>query len=233
MRRLRRHLSRFSRCGGTGSIDGQDHPRALSQCGLTLVSMSIVVPPGFANCQYLFELSGDPEWMATAVGVDLGGATDYQAVADSLAQQFIDVFPISAIADVYTFRGTKLTVGQAGGPPIIVEAAYVHIGNVASATFLPQNCAFLIRKGTALGGRQGRGRMYLPPFPIAETQVNHLGQLVAASQASLQGKINSWLLPEIEKVLFHDASQGAMAPTPITSFLVDARIATQRRRLRS
>lgn len=100
-----------------------------------------------------------------------------------------------------------------------------------SGSAMPPNVAYLIKKGTASGGRRNRGRMYLPG--VAEANVDDTGLLnsvflaaAGADFASFIGFLTAELLP---MVILHD---GPGAPTVVTSFQLDARAATQRRRLR-
>jgi hypothetical protein len=97
---------------------------------------------------------------------------------------------------------------------------------------LPQNCATLIRKTTALAGRRGRGRFYLPPITMDEFATSKAGVIASSSLAAMQLAANAWFDHGEPFVILHDSLPSSLAPTPITSFVVDGRIATQRRRLR-
>jgi hypothetical protein len=89
----------------------------------------------------------------------------------------------------------------------------------------------LIRKSTALGGRRGRGRMYLPAIP--EVQVNQGGELVEGFRSALEADTITFfgalatnsLIPCVEH------TDGG-TPTAITGWAVPGTVATQRRRQR-
>lgn len=96
----------------------------------------------------------------------------------------------------------------------------------------PPNVATLIRKVTALGGRRGRGRMFWPC--IEESNIDHAGRIPTLDRAAKQAVVDSFF-EDVETfgrqlVLLHDTA--AVPPTPITSLVVDERVATQRDRLR-
>lgn len=99
----------------------------------------------------------------------------------------------------------------------------------------PPQVAMLIRKNTLLGGRSGRGRMYLPG--VAEDQVNEAGVITPAIVDSATARFEDFrgkLIAEgLVPLLIHgSASAPITMPIPISSFQADGRVATQRRRLR-
>jgi hypothetical protein len=103
-----------------------------------------------------------------------------------------------------------------------------------SATSLPTNCAFLVHKNTTESGRQGKGRMYLPAFPLGEADVNNTGT-ITANFSAVQTRLDNFYdylttTESLEVRLFHTTPR---ASTPIDSFSLDTRIATQRRRMRN
>lgn len=95
----------------------------------------------------------------------------------------------------------------------------------------PPNVAALVHKNTALGGRQGRGRLFLPC--VAELAMGQNGLLDAAYLTDIQtvfdGMLNTFALGNLPLMLLHG---DALAPTAITALTADGTFATQRRRLR-
>jgi hypothetical protein len=91
--------------------------------------------------------------------------------------------------------------------------------------------SYLIRKSTALGGRQGRGRMYLPG--VTEASVGSDGVVSGAKVTALQDGadqlLNDLVVANLIPVLLHD---GALTPTVITALSAQNVVATQRRRQR-
>lgn len=208
--------------------------------------MALVIPPGFAQIALVFRLAGDAEPMVTTFGVDLD-PTDTNA-SEALRRISIVWQTVPALSTVmsnqYRLINLRAAIGQDGGPPVQAELAADIPGGATSAP-LPQNCAILVRKRSALAGREGRGRMYIPGHP--ETQVDAAGVLDSTANADLSlrwpqfltrlaappGAENGNTLP-CPMVLLHTSPQLGLTPppTPVTSLTHDSRIATQRRRLR-
>jgi len=200
--------------------------------------MSLVIPPGFSLVAMQYSLSGDPEVMVTTCGVDngtLGG--DAPSLAELCADAWANAWGAAgSMGQGWTFIGVEVRAGQDGGPPVVAEAQRNVAGSDPTG-HLPQNNALLVRKQTTLGGRQGRGRMFLPSAHLREDTVNDAGVITTTFQGNATALTNSWAdelrAGGLEPVLLHDAgSPGALAPTPIVSFVCDRMIATQRERLR-
>lgn len=195
--------------------------------------MALVIPPGYGQAVYRFALAGDSEEMLSTLGyAAIGSLATGQGAADQLFADFIVGFPSANIVAGYTFTGTRVLVGQAGGSPLVFESTASSIVGSNVGPALPPNCAYLVSKRTALGGRAHRGRMYLPPFLLGEDAVPVTGVMLEAQRSALQTRVNS-AFGSGEKVILHDSlTPGALPPTVITSFRVQPRLATQRRRLR-
>lgn len=104
------------------------------------------------------------------------------------------------------------------------------VGGTDQLTCSP-NMAYLVHKRSELGGREGRGRMYLPG--VGEIYVDHTGAITGARQTALQTAVDELVVDlvaaQMQPVLLHNS---ATVPTEITSLTVDAVAATQRRRMR-
>lgn len=191
--------------------------------------MALIIPPGFAQVALRFALEGDADVMITTFGVDLAESAEATAVGIAGAVEL--TWPAATLLGGWTFVGVRLAVGQDGGPPAIVDVPS-GITGTGSTAGLPTNCAWLVTKQTALGGRQGRGRCYVPPCVGVEGDVDMNGVLSAPQRSGLQ---DAWddIVAGVQGVILHDSTSPAQAPTPITSWVVDRQIATQRRRMRS
>lgn len=195
--------------------------------------MSAKIPPGFAEIWIQFNLAADPEPMFCALGVDLApGTVPNQAEADAmLSSVSLNVRPIVS-SDATVLPG-HVIYGNDGGDIRVNGTGNATAGTGAAAA-LPNNCAVLLHKRTAAGGRRGRGRMYVPS--PAESSVGSTGNLVAAfvttcNAAAAAMRSDLIGLPTIDDVvLLHDSAP--FTPTVITALEPAARIATQRRRLR-
>lgn len=168
------------------------------------------------------------------VGSDYTGAPeDLPTACDEFLSTFNDHFGDAL--------DSQITLGPCtvrARPPFTADP----IAASGSATFsdgttsdvAPSNCAVLLKKGTARGGRKGRGRLYLP-WAVGEGQVTDVGTLDPALVASYNSRAASWLAnPDAtgvsELLLLHtDAADGL--GNPLTSLVCDPLLATQRRRL--
>jgi hypothetical protein len=194
--------------------------------------MTLVIPDGFGQAAYRFSLTGDPEVMISTIGVlwnDIGGTP--QGTADDMRDQFSSVFGAADIIAGWSFLGVTLKAQDGGGLPGIFEAPANVVGT-AAITSPPNNVTTLVKKITALGGRSGRGRMFLPPFNLNEASVANNGMISGVVLAAMQTGINSAIWAANRMLLHDSAAPGAPDPTPITSLIVDPQVATQRRRLR-
>jgi hypothetical protein len=168
-------------------------------------------------------------------------ATTAQASADSLqalaASHFADQLDTDAsLMRTTTLKGngsTAFTVGTSIAAPTPGQ-------NLMSST--TPNCAILVQKRTALGGRQGRGRVYVP-FSINESQVDETGRLLASYVTQMQADMDDYLFGYGGTMVIANrlydlpwtnparqllaVSKGAL----VTALTVAPMIATQRRRM--
>jgi hypothetical protein len=93
----------------------------------------------------------------------------------------------------------------------------------------------LVHKGTARGGRRGRGRLFIP-WCLNNSDIGEDGLIGTTSMSSRQSAMNVFLAKlateSVPMVLLHD--QGLTAPgspDAVTYLNVDKLISTQRRRL--
>jgi hypothetical protein len=191
--------------------------------------MALVIPPGFAQAAWRFSLAGDAEVMVTTIGLEVAPQTNQQA-ADEFADLWLSQFPAGNMALEWKYLGAVLRVGT-GGAPVIVEAPR-NVSGTGAGQSPPSNCALLVKKRTALGGRSGRGRMFVPVTSVGEGGISPTGQIESSIVAALQGAWTA-MFGEMSFFLFHDAASPVLSPTAITSLLVDPKLATQRRRMRS
>lgn len=203
--------------------------------------MALIIPPGFGQAVYELALTGDSEQMVVTCGHDLSfWAGDFQSAVNRLHTDFgANIMPM--LINDYSLTGVTLYVGSDPPPYAVYTSTNATVTGPGSAEGLPQNCALLIRKRTDLAGKRGRGRLYLPG--IEEGLVTSAGVVSPAAVASFQTQVDAWYTdltttgggfePNPPVVLHRSEGIGAEpAPTPITVFVVDGVIATQRQRLR-
>ncbi len=197
--------------------------------------MSLQIPNGFALCSYRWSLVGDAEELVSTVGVDFAAMTGGdQDNSNAIADQFLNGFGSAEFSNQYTYKGVTSRVGYSGGGIVTFESPRSIVGGFTGPP-VPQNCCILVRKRTTLIGRKGQGRMYLPPFALNENAINQAGVIDPANVPGIQLNVTQWFDPSYPWYLLHEAPPvGGVEtpPTPITAFVVDSVIATQRRRLR-
>lgn len=203
--------------------------------------MSLIIPPGFLQAVYRLELDGDNEEMVTTCGHEIDGPSGANG-ADSPNDLFTafanEVVPM--LPSVYTLVAVDTYVGQDGSGPLVYTSSNAAVAGSNGANAVPQNTSFLIRKRTDLAGRRGRGRMYIPG--VMEPDVDPAGNLSVAAVSAMQDQVDAWfdfltagvgarLYPPV--VLHRTEGIGPEPlPTPVTRFVCEQRVATQRRRLR-
>lgn len=109
----------------------------------------------------------------------------------------------------------------------------VNYGGESSPATPPPSVTTLVRKVTGLRGRANRGRNYWPGL-LTENDVSDEGDINPIKVDDIQDRIVG-----IGEVLFTAGytpvilhTSPALAPTPVTNIVVEAKVATQRRRLR-
>jgi hypothetical protein len=89
-----------------------------------------------------------------------------------------------------------------------------------------------VTKRTGFVGRQYRGRMYVP-FTGLESDISAAGNITSTPLGTIRAAVSRFyanlVAVSISPYLLH--SDAAITPTPITSFFVQQKVGTQRRRL--
>lgn len=192
----------------------------------------MAIPDGYGQVTHLFGGAALPLGAAVTYGFTRGMNPSPPA---EFAEIFHDAFAdniMSQVGTSVTLLSTLVKFGpDATGPS--AEFADPRTGGNAG-TVLGPNTAFLVRKQTAMGGRAGRGRMYIPG--VRETSADDAGVLQPASVALMQAEVDAFLVQvgaaNVNLVVLHQAGSPLTTPTDITGLQVDGRVATQRRRLR-
>lgn len=200
--------------------------------------MSVV--DGYTELTFIFKNTTSPREMTTSVGVldiSVGGprSTADKALDGYTAMHQTDSpGAAGSMIDDYSFEGCVATDGTSSGD--LVAQFLAHTQGSVTDSCITSNCALLVKKQTALGGRRNRGRFFAPPSFLNEGAVDASGNISSGPLASIQTMwtnfFNALATADLEPQLFHQGA-GAPAPTPITGFQVDSLIATQRRRMRS
>jgi hypothetical protein len=199
--------------------------------------MPIDIPVGFGQVLHSIEVVGDNERMAITYGIQLegtGAGVPQNAVDGCAAVYASQLNP--QMGNTVILRQTELRFGSEAGPPGVAVSVLSATGAQA-IDLLPQNCAYLVDKRTALAGRRGRGRFYIPGVP--EDSCSNIGIISQGKFDSMNLALAGFLTglanhaAIVGMVLLHSVGPlPTLVPTPVTSLVLQSKIATQRRRLR-
>lgn len=190
--------------------------------------------PGYADCgiEIVHGSMSRSAWLT--FGVDPTD-TDPALVAANIITAMTGVGSLQGIVDsTATFRRVRVSLGQDGAEDTIADVA-ISLPGLNSVTSVPPNCALLVHKRTARGGRRGRGRLYIP-WAMAGSSVDEAGVINASILTGLQTKATQFLSSlttnNVPMVVLHNLGISTMGPPNlVTSVVCDTRIGTQRRRL--
>ena len=204
--------------------------------------MSLIIPAGFAQASVILRNDGDPDPWSVTFGVTVDQPlSELPEKALCIAAAFRDSFLVSMNAATVLER-VHMAVGTGSSDHYIYERTFGFPGSGATEK-LPQNCALLVRKRSALTGRQGRGRMYIPNV-LSDSVVNSVGVIQPSSVDAFQDVADLFLdalanptepfAIASPMVLLHSTPKSGTLPEPnsVTSLTIDSTISTQRRRLR-
>jgi hypothetical protein len=171
-------------------------------------------------------IDGEAVW---TIGFDNNAADTAAAIAENVSDAIDTLGYLDALSSSVTVEKVHVKLGPDDTGP----SADFSNGNPGTngGHAAPPNVSYLVTKNTALGGRKGRGRCYVPGVP--EVALQDGGAVEGAFVATLQGFFTDWggamVLASKPLHLLHG---DATSPTAIDSLVVQSRFATQRRRLR-
>lgn len=132
----------------------------------------------------------------------------------------------------WDFVGTEVRYMESGG--FVIYQDNTATAGTRTGSTLTSNVSVLVKKRSALGGRTNQGRLYLPAAFLSPSDVFPNGNIVSSRVTDLQTDLDAFF-DALDGGLFQLKiyhSDGVTSPTTITSFQVQSKVATQRRRLR-
>jgi len=190
----------------------------------------MIIPEGFSQVTHVFSGAAVPLGAVVTYGVENEDDTDpgtLAAAAHSIWSNNMLAFQSDSITLASTIvKNGPNDIGPTG------EVSDPQDGTNPNAGCTP-NVSYLVQKSTSVGGRIGRGRMYIPGVP--ESDVDTSGALDGTRYTVIQGHIqdfyDDWLASAVHQmVLLHTSS--AHDPYRLAALSLSDRVATQRRRLR-
>lgn len=187
------------------------------------------IPSGYGQVNFIFTGGSAPNGAQCVFGVKNLTALSPLAIAN-FADSYYNTFIKSQMSAQVTLSGVLVKLGPtATGPSVLINTTRVGVGTGGN---FPPNTAFLVKKFTSAGGHSGQGRMFLPG--VAEAQADDAGMLAAGTisgfNTALGGFLNSMNGSDCPMVLLHN--DPTMTPNIVTSLILQAKVATQRKRLR-
>lgn len=189
----------------------------------------MIIPVDFAQVNLIYTGPDVPTGAENTFGVALvdPGDTPNTVGLKVIARYTTDIAPTSTTG--VTLSGVLVKFGpNATGPAALVPASVA--GSNTGSQVTPQ-VSYLVTKNTALGGREGKGRMYVPG--IEEGSLTAGGVMSGGVQTALQASWDAFLGhlvdDDIAMNLLHTS---ATVPTVVDSLSVASQAATQRRRNR-
>jgi hypothetical protein len=194
---------------------------------------SLPIPVGAAQVLIPLAHSGIARSAAITFGIDVSGSL---GTGTEIADRIMTAFHTTILdkMDLEVTAGpVHVNLGTGAGASNPTQGTTTFTGGQVQSS-LPSNCAVLVKKSTALGGRHNRGRLFVP-WMVAEGSVDEGGIIAPSEVTTFQTACTAFLTSlngtttSAPMVLLHQS--GSAAPTPVTALVVDRLIATQRRRL--
>lgn len=191
-----------------------------------------VIPASYAQVNWRFTGSGVPSGAETTLGLNIENYAGTPSQLGLLMAQAWDTANMDGnqSSDV-ALTSVLVKFGPTATGPSAVWATNIPGTNTTAS---PSQVAYLANKNTGLGGRQGKGRMYIPGVP--EARVDQGGILTGGQQGFLQtalDNLHAFLLTnDLLPVLLRAPDSPIQVPAPVISFTAQSKVATQRRRLR-
>lgn len=193
----------------------------------------MLIPDGYGQVNIKFGGAGAPLGAQVTFGVQfLGTPTLLTTLATQISTAFDNrIMPQLSSAISHTSTLLKKGPNDTGA---FVEVAGGGAG-VLAATCVPPQVSMLVTKITNVGGRSGRGRMYLPG--LLEANVDASGIITPASVANVSAAF-ALFLGDLETtlttpmVLLHGEGSPATEPYIVENMVCQSKVATQTDRLR-
>lgn len=202
--------------------------------------MALIIPVGFAHVLLPLRHASLARSAAITYGIDVSDtAGDYVTAADDQVVAFHTSWENELDSQV-TIGPAVLRVGQDGGDPLSIEGSFTDVG-AETGGMQPPNTNLLVKKQTALGGRRGRGRCFIP-WVLLDAAVDDVGQIDSGSLAVRQADADAWLASltnntivtnDTPMYLLHDSRGAGTEPAPslITALTTPSLVAVQNRRI--
>lgn len=201
----------------------------------------LIIPEGCMQTTTSWTMTGKANPLTCTMGVRVTDTEDITGVCDEVRNGW---YLTGAIADpAYMLTGWTLqeTTGIYNNGGIMEGYSSTGapvVGTASVSALMIVSSAMLLQKRTGRVGRHFRGRMYVPVLGLNEGSIDAMGNIAGSTYTEAATKMavttDFWLDAETwNPVLLHYDSVITPGYTDITSFALQQKTATQRRRLRS
>lgn len=193
----------------------------------------MIIPSGFAQINLKWGGNDLPTGAEMTFAVN---HTSFPGTPSDVADAVDTAFTTANIPTVFDNDISLLSILVKYGPNNLgpsFEKFVSHPGSAGSGGSLP-SAAALIHKYTGIGGHAGKGRMFMPGVIASNYDNKGLfgpghAEAITAVWESFRTKL---VADGMDVVLLHGVHSPVTAPSTVSSFACDAKMATQRRRLR-
>lgn len=194
----------------------------------------MIIPTGYAQLNMIFTGPSVPTGAECTVGFDRTAGPSTPSAAASEIATIIEGCTQLFSATKTDIKMSTLLVKfgpNATGPSAVLAVDFD--GTYASTDGAPAT-AYLIRKNTAMGGRQGRGRLYWPGPPLVDIGPGGVieSNLVGDMNTGFTEFFTEMAAADMPLVLLRAEGSPITTPEPLTGFSCQTTLATQRRRQR-
>ncbi len=188
------------------------------------------IPPGFAQVNLNFNGTAAPRGAQVTFGVDNSSLDSGPAfIATTMLTQWASHMLAQQSSNI-TLASCRVKLGPNDtGLDAVVSLGTA--GSVSAESVEPQ-VALLVSKVTASGGRQNRGRLFIPGIPDVVFGSN--GQVVGSALTAYPPILTDWLADidtaGFPMVILHNSVEAT--PTPVVDLAMQLTCASQRRRIR-
>lgn len=188
----------------------------------------MTIPDGYGQLSFVHQGAGIEGEAVVTFGFRNDAGQSASLIADGAGTLWIPVVEATCVEQI-TFTETRCKLGP-DATGAFAQSGFNNPGDQGLDPAAPQ-LAMLVAKLSALGGRRGRGRSYVPGPPDVldhDTGLWDAGY-VTQVQTAFEDFGAAMSLADWVPVILHE---GNTTPTPITAYAVRSRSGTQRRRNR-
>lgn len=194
----------------------------------------MIIPDGKAQANLIFTGAALPTHAEVTFGIDVSSFAGEPAdAAAQIATDWSSAGMDAAYVGDVTLNEVRVKFGPNDTGPF--GSVFPGIDGSAANPAVPANTSLLVNKQTAMGGRVGRGRFYLPGVP--SNQIDADGQVHSGFLGTIAGHLSDFLsklgTDDLAMVLLHGESHATLGTALVLQLIPQNKLATQRRRLRA